>query len=153
MRRVASAVLLALAALAVAPGRAQEDASGMLGDVPPIEQRIALLHDRLAITADQAQAWGLVAEAMRQNDQAVRDSIERYQRLRGALGQELSAPDYLDLLERTTETRAQGILRFSIAFQPLYQVMNEEQKQKADAYFHGRVRFVAFPLDPREDPR
>jgi hypothetical protein len=147
------AAALALATVLAPPARAQEDLSGILGDVPPVEQRIAELHDRLAITGEQARAWGLVAEAMRQNDQALRDSIARYERLRGALGQKLAAPDYIDLLERATETRAQGILRFALAFQPLYAQLSEDQKQQADVYFRSRVRVIAFPLDPRHDPR
>ncbi len=144
----------ALAVLLVAaPAGAQDDPAGMLGDVAPVEQRVAQLHDRLAITSGQETSWTLVAEAMRQNDQSLRDAIERYQRLRGALGEPLTAPDYIDLLERATEARAQGILRFALAFEPLYKSMSEEQKARADAYFRGRVGVVAFPFDARKDPR
>ena len=117
-----------------------------------VEARIAVLHDRLAITEAQAPQWSVVVAAMRQNDLAVREGIARYERLRTAIGARLGAPDYIDLLERATEIRAEGIVRFELAFRPLYAAMSADQQQRADDYFRDKVQVFPFPMGPSPVP-
>lgn len=142
--RRAGILLVALLALAATPVRAASIADGD----GAVEARIAALHDRLGITEAQAPQWSIVVAAMRQNDMAVREGIARYERLRTAIGARLGAPDYIDLLERATEIRAEGIVRFELAFRPLYAVMSADQQQRADAYFRDKVQVFPFPMGP-----
>ena len=143
--RCAGVLLVLLGCLVASPLRA---ASAIADGDTAVEARIAALHDRLGITEAQAPQWSTVVAAMRQNDLAVREGIARYERLRTAIGAQLGAPDYIDLLERATEIRAEGIVRFELAFRPLYAVMSADQQQRADAYFRDKVQVFPFPMGP-----
>jgi hypothetical protein len=138
-------LLFLLGLAAAAPVRA---ASAVADGDGAVEARIAALHDRLGITEQQSPQWSTVVAAMRQNDLAVREGIARYERLRTAIGSRLGAPDYIDLLERATEIRAEGIVRFELAFRPLYAAMSTDQQQRADAYFRDKVQVFSFPMGP-----
>jgi len=143
--RCAGVALVLLGCLATTPVRA---ASAVADGDAAVEARIAALHERLGVTEEQAPQWSTVVAAMRQNDLAVREGIARYERLRTAIGSRLGAPDYIDLLERATEIRAEGIVRFELAFRPLYAVMSADQQQRADAYFRDKVQVFPFPMGP-----
>jgi hypothetical protein len=138
----------AIGLLAAAPLQA----ASVAADANAVEARVEALRDRLGITEAQMPQWSIVAAAMRQNDLAVRDGIARYERLRTAIGSRLGAPDYIDLLERATEIRAEGIVRFELAFRPLYAVMTVDQQQRADEYFRDRVEVFPFPMGTARDP-
>ena len=144
----AGVLLVLLACLLAGPLRA----ASTVADGEQVEARIAALHDRLAITPAQLPLWNTVAAAMRQNDLAVRDGIARYEKLRTAIGARLGAPDYIDLLERATEIRAEGIVRFELAFRPLYAALSPEQQQVADGYFRDKVQVFPFPMGPSPPP-
>jgi len=147
--RCAGILLVLLLSLGTTPVRA---ASAVADGDGAVEARIAALHDRLGITEAQAPQWSTVVAAMRQNDLAVREGIARYEKVRTAIGAQLGAPDYIDLLERATEIRAEGIVRFELAFRPLYAVMSADQQQRADAYFRDRVEVFPFPMGAAKDP-
>ena len=137
----------AVGLLAAAPLRA----ASVAADAGDVDARIEALRDRFGITEAQMPQWSTVAAAMRQNDLSVRDGIARYERLRTAIGSRLGAPDYIDLLERATEIRAEGIVRFELAFRPLYAVMTVDQQQRADTYFRDRVEVFPFPMGAAKD--
>jgi protein CpxP len=105
------------------------------------EARIARLHDRLHITAEQMPQWNTVAQAMRDDAGAVRRlSAQRAQRM-GAM----TAVDDLRSYRDISQAHADGLNKLIPAFEALYAVMSDDQKKNADAVFgharrHGRPK-------------
>jgi hypothetical protein len=97
----------------------------------PVTERIKYLHDRLRITPAQEPLWAKVAEAMRDSAKAVAPIInERVQRAKTG-----DAIDYLSSYEKLGEAQLEGLKKFSVAFQELYNSLSDEQKKIADSVF------------------
>jgi hypothetical protein len=104
------------------------------------EARIKSLHDRLKITAAQEPQWSAVAQAMRDDAQAMQKAIEQRQQARS-----LTAVDDLKAYQAIADAHSQGLQKLIPAFQALYDGMSDEQKKNADTIFsqsrrHGRGR-------------
>jgi hypothetical protein len=96
-----------------------------------VEERVKELHDKLKITSDQADAWNVVADAMRENGKDIHALIEERHEKAGTL----SALDDLDSYRKIASAHADGIGKFIQAFQPLYDSMTDAQKKNADTVF------------------
>jgi hypothetical protein len=94
-----------------------------------VEGHIAFLHAELGITPGQEQLWLPVADAMRQDVQAMRDAQGQVAR---QSHEHESAVQYLQNRVVFANLRADGEVRFLNALQPLYAAMSRKQKQAAD---------------------
>jgi periplasmic protein CpxP/Spy len=98
------------------------------------EQRIKALHDNLRITADQEALWGTVAQAMRDNMQAMRATgTDRATRLKT-----MNAVEDLQSYQAVANQHAEGLKRLVPAFQSLYASMTPAQQKHADQVFGAR---------------
>ena len=96
-----------------------------------IEKRIATLHDRLGITAEQEPKWGVVAQTMRDNEASISALMtQRYENRKT-----MSAVDDLQSYETITEAHSDGLKKLIPAFQALYTDMSDDQKKIADQAF------------------
>ncbi len=96
-----------------------------------VDRRIADLHRRLHITADQEAQWAGVAQVMRDDAQAVEAvAKERQQALAS-----MSAVDNLRSFQKVAQTHADGLNKLADAFAALYATMSDDQKKNADAVF------------------
>ena len=110
-----------------------------------IDGRIAFLKAELKITDAQAPQFERVAQAMRQNAQAMDQAM---QQLRGNRDQPKSAVERLEARTQFAALRAQSSQRFLDAFKPLYASLSDDQKKAADellahhdhhGHEHGRM--------------
>jgi LTXXQ motif family protein len=97
----------------------------------PVAQRIKYLHDRLRITPAQEPLWENVAQAMRENADAVAPLIA--ERLESA--QHGSAIDTLSAYRKLGAAQLEGLDKFIAAFQALYGGLSDAQKRIADGLF------------------
>jgi hypothetical protein len=113
----------------------------------PIEARITYLHERLRITPAEEPLWAKVAQAMRDNAQAVTPIIrERVQAV-----QHGNAMDYLNLYQKLGEAQLDGLKKFAAAFQALYADLSPAQKKIADSIFRlGPMSIVGGIPQPPE---
>ncbi|MGO8917136.1 MAG: Spy/CpxP family protein refolding chaperone [Stellaceae bacterium] len=107
--------------------------------VDRVEQRIKTLHDALAITPAQEPQWNAVAQAMRDEAQAMQQAIGQREQ-----SPTMNAVDDLKAYEAIADVHAQGLQKLVPAFQTLYASLSDDQKTKADALFsrarHPRSR-------------
>jgi len=104
-----------------------------------VEARIADLHKRLQITADQEAKWKQVADVMRQNAQEVEAAIkDRAQNMKT-----MTAVDDLKSYEKIAAVHEDGMKRLIPAFQALYDSMSDAQKKNADSVFRAQQRRAA----------
>ena len=101
-----------------------------------VEARIKQLHDQLKITAAQEPQWNAVAQAMRDDAQAMQSAIEKLRQNRA----QATAIDELRGYQEVTETHVAGLQKLIPAFQALYDTMSAEQKKNADAAFRHQRR-------------
>jgi uncharacterized protein with PIN domain len=101
-----------------------------------VETRIKQLHDQLQITMAQEPQWGAVAQAMRDDAQAMQSAIAQRRQTRSSA----TAVDELRSYEQVTETHVAGLQKLIPAFQALYDTMSPEQKKNADAAFRHQGR-------------
>ena len=99
------------------------------------EQRINGLQTQLAITAAQAPQWTAFAQVMRENAQAT-DTLFR-QRAAGA--QSMNATANMQSYAQISRAYADGTERLSAAFQSLYAILSDPQKQAADTLFRQQA--------------
>jgi hypothetical protein len=99
-----------------------------------IEGRIAFLRTELQITQEQAQLWDTVANVLRENDRAVRESFA--QRPRHDAG--TTALDRLERRQKSAELQAASAAKLRNALAPLYAAMSDDQKKNADQLLAGR---------------
>jgi protein CpxP len=105
-----------------------------------LEGRIAYLRAELKITDAQAPAFDKVAQAMRENSQALAGAM---QKMRGNRDQPRSAVEHLEARAEFDKLRVQSSERFLAAFKPLYDSLSPDQKKSADellASHHHRHR-------------
>ena len=146
-RGIAAATLLS-ALLSVAPSHAShaqtaapqpapQAASGttMQGKqhtgVDRIEARIAALHDKLHVTADQATLWASVAQAMRDSAKTIHVSLAD----RSAHATTMTAIDDLKSYQVLANDHADGLKQLVPAFEALYAAMTPAQQKNADHVF------------------
>lgn len=100
-----------------------------------VEARITSLHQQLHITAAQETQWATVAQAMRDNAQAIRDLVKD----RKAKAASMNAVDDLRSYEAIADAHADGLKKLIPAFEALYASMSDDQKKVADMLFkHAR---------------
>ena len=144
-RTLATAALLGalLSAVALHEGRAQQatqPAPAITANAKHAadrgEHRIKELHDKLRITAAQEALWGTVAQAMRDNGQAMRaDMTDRSTRLKT-----MTAVDDLKSYQVLADQHADGLKRLIPAFEALYAGMTPQQQKRADHIFGEHQR-------------
>lgn len=99
-----------------------------------VETRIKSLHDQLKITAAEEPKWNAVADAMRDNAQAVGTLVSaRAKKEKG-----MSAVDNLKSYEAIAQAHLDGIQKLLPAFEALYADMPAAQKKIADTVFNRR---------------
>ena len=86
---------------------------------------------QLQITAQQEQAWGAFAQAMRDNATA---TAQAYQD-RAAHLQTMTAVENMHSFAQLEQTRAQGLESLATSFDALYGQLSDSQKHVADAMF------------------
>jgi hypothetical protein len=96
-----------------------------------VENRIKTLHGKLKITQEQEEAWGKVAQVMRDNETSVKSLIEE----RHKNASTMNAIDDLTSYQKIAQEHAAGLDKVIAAFQPLYDGMSDEQKKNADTVF------------------
>jgi protein CpxP len=96
-----------------------------------VEQRIAALQTKLAITPDQQAAWSAFAQVMRDNAQNT-DTLFQ-QRAQGAAA--MSAVDNMKSYAEIARTYADNTQHLSDAFATLYAKLSRPQQQAADTLF------------------
>jgi hypothetical protein len=139
---LAATVIALGAALAVTPAPAQTPSGAPAAVQAPaerpsrIEGRIAFLKAELKITAAQEAGWAAVAEAMRENDRAMRAIMRE---ARATRDRAPSAIERLELRQRMSAGFSESTGRFLAAFGPVYQSMSDDQKRVADELV-GRFR-------------
>ena len=112
-----------------------------------VEARVKQLHDQLQITAAQEPQWNAVAQAMRDDEKAMRSVIAKRRQNRG----KMSAVDDLRSYEEVAETHVAGLQKLIPAFQALYDTMSPDQKKNADVAFgHAQRRGRATPQAPKQ---
>jgi hypothetical protein len=97
-----------------------------------IDQRIAGLHKSLKITAEEESAWAGVAQAMRDNETAMKNRIAA---LNAEPAKRISAVEDLKIYESFTQAHVDGLKNMITAFETLYASMPEPQKAVADQVF------------------
>jgi hypothetical protein len=142
-KRIVTAAALALtvatgvAGLATVPVGAQTAAPAAAAPAPRpshIEGRIAFLKTELKITDTQAAQWNAVADALRQNDQAMR---ALFQQMRDGRDKPTTAVERLERQERFAEARADMTKRLLAAYRPLDTVLSDDQKHQAAELIGG----------------
>ena len=100
-----------------------------------VERRITDLHSKLKITPEQESKWKDVTDVMHENAGTVRPLIEA----RKANEATRTAVDDLKSYAAIADAHADGVKKFAVAFEPLYDGMSDAQKKTADALFrkHG----------------
>lgn len=111
--------------------RAARHRAHALSPAQAVERRIAELHRRLEITAEQEPLWGVVAGVMREDAQAVEAAAKLRQEKLGTM----SAVDNLRSFQVLAQTHADGLNKLTDAFATLYAAMSDGQKRNADAVF------------------
>lgn len=96
-----------------------------------VEARIKNLHDKLGITADQEDQWKNVADAMRQNEEAIHTLIKD----RHENKESMTAVDDLKSYQAIAKEHVDGLDRLIPAFETLYDTMSDAQKANADKVF------------------
>jgi periplasmic protein CpxP/Spy len=148
---VAVAALLALAGTALAQSQAPASGSpGMEKSAPPSsplaghpvggktaqEQRIKELYSQLRITPAESPQWDQFAQVMRDNardmDQAWLQRVDHVQ--------SMNAVQNMQSYEQIAAEHAQHVQKLVPAFQNLYNVMSEQQKQLADQVFRENTQ-------------
>jgi len=130
-------IVLAATDMAAMPAVAPPSATA--AEVPvtdkKVEARIKDMHTRLGITATQEDAWGKVAQAMRDNAGTMATLIQA----RTSKAKTMTAMDDLKSYAELAQAHADGIQKFTPVFGALYDSMSDQQKQNADAIFrsHG----------------
>ena len=105
------------------------------------EQRISGLQAQLAITPAQVPQWNAFAQVMRENAQTT-DALFR-QRAAGV--QNMNALDNMQSYAQIARAYGDGIEKLAAAFQALYGILSDQQKQAADTLFRQQAARSAEP--------
>jgi uncharacterized membrane protein YfbV (UPF0208 family) len=100
-----------------------------------VEQRIKELYSQLRITPAERPQWDQFAQVMRDNardmDQAMLQRVDHFQ--------SMNAVQNMESYEQIAEQHAQHLQKLVPAFQNLYSVMSDQQKQLTDEVFRANV--------------
>jgi periplasmic protein CpxP/Spy len=100
-----------------------------------VEQRIKELYSQLRITPAERPQWDQFAQVMRDN---ARDMDQAWlQRVNHV--ESMNAVQNMQSYEQLAEQHAQHVQKLVPAFQNLYNVMSEQQKQLADQVFRANT--------------
>ena len=100
-----------------------------------VEQRIKELYSQLRITPAERPQWDQFAQVMRDN---ARDMDQAWlQRVNHV--ESMNAVQNMQSYEQIAEQHAQHVQKLVPAFQNLYTVMSEQQKQLADQVFRANA--------------
>jgi LTXXQ motif family protein len=108
------------------------------GPASRVQARIADLHAKLHITAEQDPQFKIMADVMSANADALQALLERR-----AQDKEKSAVASMRWYERLVDAHSDALKKFVPAFEQLYASLSGEQKKAADemfARFGGRPR-------------
>jgi LTXXQ motif family protein len=101
-----------------------------------LERRLAFLHQRLGIRADQERAWNAVAAEVRSEAQQMRERFQDFRERRDAdRDNGPREPTVLQRLERRRallENQSERLERVLAAMQPLYDSLDQNQRRIAD---------------------
>ena len=100
-----------------------------------IEQRIAHLHAKLQITADQQPQWDAFAQVMRAN---ARSTDQRFQQRVQTMPAMTAAENMQSYAQLATE-HAEDMQKLVPVFQALYASMSDHQKASADQMFRDHA--------------
>jgi protein CpxP len=101
-----------------------------------VEQRIKELYSQLRITPAERPQWDQFAQVMRDN---ARDMDQAWlQRVNHV--ESMNAVQNMQSYEQIAEQHAQHVQKLVPAFQNLYTVMSEQQKQLADQVFRANAQ-------------
>ena len=144
---ILAGAFLAALALSGAPGAKAQDAAAPNAEkaVPTkaapdrakadsVEQRIADLHQQMAITPDQEPEWKNLAQVMQDNATAMEAVFGKWKPAAGAF----NALDNLKFHAELTDAQAQAMRKLVTAFEALYNKMPDAQKKIADDVFSYR---------------
>ncbi len=98
-----------------------------------VEHRIAVLHKRLGITAEQQPQWEQFATVMRDNARNMQQAIQQ----RGSSAATMNAAENMQSYAQLSEQHAQDVQKLAAAFQPLYGSLSAAQKEAADKMFRN----------------
>jgi len=127
-----SFLVLSLVALS-ATARAEASAKADLGGRAPVETRIADLHSKLKITADQETLWTAVAQEMRESGGTIAAATTE----RESKAKTMTAIDDLNSYADIATKHSESMKKFIAVFSPLYEAMTPEQKKNADEIFRA----------------
>jgi glucose dehydrogenase len=127
-KSLALAVCLLAAAPAMAETAAAPPASAMQ---QAIEQRIAALKTKLAITPAETNDWNNFAAAMRDNATSTNALFQQ----RAEKTQSMSAVENMKSYATLARAYADNLDKLSAAFEKLYGELSPEQQKTADALF------------------
>ena len=122
------------AAASTASGATPASATRPASD--PVAQRIADLHAQLAITSDQEAKWTPFAQAMRDNDDSIREAFKK--RAEGV--NTMNAADNMTSWAAIAQMHAQAMQKLASAFGEVYNSLSADQKAKADALFRAKMK-------------
>ena len=94
-----------------------------------VQQRIADLHAKLAITLSEESLWSAVAQTMRDNAGQLDAAIDKRENA------DTTAVEDLNAYGNVVQAHADGIKKLSAVFSPLYTSMTDQQKKVADEVF------------------
>lgn len=138
-RAVAAAALLATLAFAspaIAAPAPMHAAKASKSKVDRVEERITMLHAKLAITPAQEDLWKNLTQVMRDNAK----TMEALAKARTDNATTMTAVDDLKSYAELAEAHAAGLKNFVPAFEPLYASMSDTQKTNANTIFRGHGR-------------
>ena len=100
-----------------------------------VEQRIKELHAQLRITSAEGPQWDQFVQVMRENtrdmDEVWLERVDHFQ--------SMSAVQNMQSYGQIAEQHAQHVQKLIAAFQNLYNVMPDQQKQVADQVFRANA--------------
>ena len=120
------------------------DARERRGDENRIDRRVAMLHQRLAITPAQEGAWSQFVAEMRNMATGMERAFERGRDER----RPMNAVERLEQRERMLGERQAGLDRMVRALRPLYASFSDEQKRTADQLLFRAERGPGFAGAP-----
>ncbi|MFQ6185837.1 Spy/CpxP family protein refolding chaperone [Sinorhizobium meliloti] len=97
-----------------------------------IEGRIAFLKTELKITSEQESLWSAFAEVLRSNARGTQAMMQMPGGMEGASRAVESPLQRIEQTEGALAGRLESIRKLKAALAPLYQSLNEAQKQMAD---------------------
>ncbi len=106
-----------------------------------IDQRIRALQDQLGITASEMPQWNAFAQAMRDN---ATSTDELFQQRASAVAS-MNALDNMKSYASVVRAYADNTDRLEAAFETLYGVLSDQQKQTLDALFRREATQAPLP--------